>query len=96
MIGFITTSEALHLMSPDADPAIGTDVADTLADKRRSPGYPTLLADIRAHGITIPIHIANVPGVAYRELLDGHHRVAAADELGLTSIPWTTVPLTTA
>jgi len=84
-------AEALALMSPDADIEQGTDVADVLDDKRKSPGYPALLEAIRRDGITVPVLIR--PAGRYSSLEDGHHRVAAAVDLGLGTVPWTDVPL---
>jgi ParB-like chromosome segregation protein Spo0J len=91
VIGLIPTAEALTLMSPDADPEEGTDVADVLDRKRKSPHYPRLLEDIRRDGITIPVVIDH--GGLYPELTEGHHRIAAAVDLGLPAVPWSSVPL---
>ena len=41
-----------------------------------------LLADIRAHGVRVPVVVTEND-----ELLDGHHRLAIAAELDLTDIP---------
>lgn len=87
MIGIIPTTDALALLSPDADPEDGLDVADALDRKRQSPHYPALLEAIRRDGITVPV-VIDFSGT-YGELLDGHHRITAAHDAGLTSIPWT-------
>jgi ParB-like chromosome segregation protein Spo0J len=84
-------AEALTLMSPDTDIEQGTDVADVLDDKRQSPQYPALLEAIRREGITVPVLIR--PNGQYRSLEDGHHRIAAAADLGLEVVPWSDVPL---
>lgn len=91
MIGLMPLAEALTLMSPDADLDHGTDVADVLGDKRKSPGYPALLEAIRRDGITVPVYIQ--PCGQYPSLEDGHHRIAAAVDLGLEVVPWSDVPL---
>lgn len=93
MLGLMPVSEALMMWSADADElGLGLDVADVLDVKRQSPGYERLLAEVRAEGITVPVHVE--PGVGgYRSLLDGHHRIAAAIDAGLDMVPWTTVPL---
>lgn len=91
MIGLIPVAEALTLMSPDAEPDEGTDVADVLDRKRKSPHYPRLLENIRQEGITIPI-VIDYSGL-YPELTEGHHRIAAAVDLGLPVVPWSSVPL---
>jgi ParB-like chromosome segregation protein Spo0J len=91
VIGIIPVAEALALMSPDAEPEDGTDVADVLDRKRQSPHYPQLLEEIRRDGITVPV-VIDYSGT-YGELLEGHHRIAAAVDLGLPSIPWSSVPL---
>lgn len=91
MIGLIPTAEALTLMSPDTEPDEGTDVADVLDRKRQSPHYPRLLEEIRRDGITIPVVIDH--SGRYPELTEGHHRIAAAVDLGLSVVPWSSVPL---
>jgi ParB-like chromosome segregation protein Spo0J len=91
VIGIIPIVDALTLMSPDAEPEDGTDVADVLDRKRQSPHYPQLLEEIRQNGITIPV-VIDYSGT-FGELLEGHHRIAAAVDLGLPSVPWSSVPL---
>jgi ParB-like chromosome segregation protein Spo0J len=91
VIGIIDTTEVLAMLSPDVDPDEGTDVADVLPRKRQSPHYPSLLAEIRRDGITVPV-VIDFTG-RYPELLEGHHRVAAAVDAGLSTIPWSSVPL---
>jgi len=91
VIGLIPTAEALTLMSPDTEPDEGTDVADVLGRKRRSLHYSRLLEEIRRDGITVPVVIDH--SGPYPELLEGHHRIAAAVDLGLPVVPWSSVPL---
>jgi ParB-like chromosome segregation protein Spo0J len=91
MIGIIDVAEVLVMLSPDVEPDEGTDVADALPGKRQSPHYPNLLEEIRRDGITLPV-VIDFSGT-YPELLEGHHRIAAAVDLGLTSVPWSSVPL---
>ena len=93
MIGLMPLSEALAMWSPDADElGCGSDVADILDLKRQSPHYPRLLAEVCVHGITVPVHVGPI-SAGFRELLDGHHRIAAAADAGLPVVPWTTVAL---
>lgn len=87
MLGTIPVAEALTLHTPDANDHNHT-VRDLTATKRRSPHYRELLANIRQHGITTPIVIRNSPNGG-RYLADGHHRVTAAIDAGLTHIPFT-------
>jgi N6-adenosine-specific RNA methylase IME4 len=55
--------------------------AAQLVPAMRPPEYAELLADIRAHGVKVPLDIAG------RVVLDGRHRLQAAQELGLTTVP---------
>ncbi|MEW2266886.1 ParB N-terminal domain-containing protein [Streptomyces sp. NPDC047868] len=91
MIGIIDIAEVLTMLSPDVDPDEGADVADVLPRKRQSPHYPSLLAEIRRDGITVPV-VIDFTGT-YPELIEGHHRIAAAVDAGLSTVPWSTVPL---
>jgi ParB-like chromosome segregation protein Spo0J len=91
MIGLIDTADVLAMLSPDVDPDEGTDVADVLPRKRRSPHYAGLLAEIRRDGITVPV-VIDFTG-PHPELLEGHHRIAAAIDAGLPTVPWSSVPL---
>jgi hypothetical protein len=87
MLGIIPIAEVLALRTPDADEAPGAHVRDVLDRKRRSPHYTDLLHQIRRDGITTPIVIRDSPDGRY--LADGHHRITAAHDAGLTHIPWT-------
>lgn len=91
MIGILPIAYFLTLISPDAEPEDGTDVQDVLAKKRESNGYPALVEAIRRDGITVPVLVVTDDGSPY--LGDGHHRIAAAIDVGLETVPWTNVPL---
>ncbi|TQF03911.1 hypothetical protein E6W39_18840 [Kitasatospora acidiphila] len=58
-------------------------VRDVLEIKRDDSHYADLMDSIRHHGIGLPILIYG------REVHNGHHRIAAAFDLGLEEIPWT-------
>jgi hypothetical protein len=58
-------------------------VRDVLEIKRSDSHYEDLMDSIRHHGIGIPVLIYG------REVHNGHHRIAAAFDLGLEEIPWT-------
>lgn len=88
MIDLMPIAEVLDLLSPDASPEQGIDVRDVLDEKRSSESYPKLLEEIRRDGITIPVTITEFHG-GMLHLEDGHHRVAAAVDLGLPMVPWT-------
>ncbi len=94
MLRTIPVTEALTLFSSEAflhDLGDTNTVHDTLTTKRASTHYQTLLNDIRQHGITTPIHIrTNTYG--RRCLVEGHHRITAAVDAGLDTIPWTDDP----
>jgi len=66
-------------------------VHDALDDKRSSPHYQDLLADIRRRGIITPVLIRYTNG-GNRSLVEGHHRITIAVDAGLTSVPWTDDP----
>lgn len=59
------------------------EVGATLANKRKDEGYEALREDMRQHGVKTPLY---VPG---SWLNNGHHRVAAAVDLGMTHMPVT-------
>jgi hypothetical protein len=90
-MGLMPLADILRLDSPDAAWEEGAyTVGDTLAAKRASAAYPRILASVREHGITVPVWIVD------GELREGHHRVAAAVDLGLDVLPWSSVELTAA
>ena len=88
MIATIPTTEALALLSNEAQlRGLGCTVEDTAPAKRTSPNYPALLSSVRQNGITTPVHIRD--SRHGRFLVEGHHRITAALDAGLTQIPWT-------
>lgn len=88
MLGTILVSEALTLLSNEALMRdFGSTVENAIDAKRTSPHYQDLLDSIRRHGVTTPIHIRT--SHHGRFLVEGHHRITAACDAGLTSIPWT-------
>jgi hypothetical protein len=93
MLSTIPVSEALDLLSNEVlmrglgDSCTVQDAADV---KRLSPHYPQLLDSIRKHGVTSPVHIRT--SRHGRFLVEGHHRITAAHDAGLTHIPWTDDP----
>ncbi|MGH3584871.1 MAG: ParB/Srx family N-terminal domain-containing protein [Pseudonocardia sp.] len=92
MISSIPVNEALDLMSGEAMVCAWGDtntVRDGLDVKRSSPHYQDLVADIRAHGFRAPVLIRTSAG-GNRVLAEGHHRVTAAFDLGLDTVPFVT------
>lgn len=89
MIGIIDTATVFGMFSPDIEDCgvDGRTVADTLPAKRATPYYPGLLAEIARDGITGPV-IIQVDENGAPWLVDGHHRVTAAVDLGLPTVPW--------
>lgn len=79
----IPLSELLEMPSTDAEGYGGRKVKDILDRKRSDEFYPELVESIREHGIYAPVMVRN--GVFH----NGHHRVAAAQDLGLTDVPYT-------
>ncbi|MYS16130.1 ParB/Srx family N-terminal domain-containing protein [Streptomyces sp. SID4982] len=91
MLGTILVSEALALLSNEAFiRGLGSTPEDTAETKRASTHYPALLDSIRQHGITTPIHIKTTRHGRF--LVEGHHRITAAADAGLATIPWTDDP----
>ncbi|SCD37636.1 ParB-like nuclease domain-containing protein [Streptomyces sp. Termitarium-T10T-6] len=92
MIEILPIAEALDLMSSEAflhSWGDGSTVRDSLAVKRTEADYPQLREHIRRHGIRTPALI-EVTDSGYRRLLEGHHRIAAAVDLGFETVPVTT------
>jgi hypothetical protein len=92
VLGTIPIAQVLDLMTVDDDGA--TDcftVGDILPHKRTSPHYPELLEEIRERGMEEPIIIRTAWGKPW--LVDGHHRVAAAVDLGMTHLVWSDLRL---
>ncbi len=59
-------------------------VIGILDKKRKDPWYPALVQVIQDEGFTVPIRIDSAGWV-----VDGHHRIAAAMELGMAWVPVT-------
>lgn len=92
MLGLIPVADILTMLTVDDDETADClHVADILAHKRQSEHYPDLLREIRETGIDLPILIRTFQGRPW--LADGHHRVAAAVDLGMTHLVWSDLPL---
>lgn len=92
MLGTIPVTEVLDMLTPDDDDTEGcVCVRDVLDHKRRSEHYAGLLDEIRADGMALPIMIRTFHGQPW--LVDGHHRVAAALDLGMTHLVWSDLPV---
>jgi hypothetical protein len=92
MLGIIPTAEVLGMLTPDDDETPDAlYVRDLLVHKRRSPHYTELLDEIRRDGIALPVMIRTFNGQPW--LVDGHHRVAAALDLGITQLVWSDLPI---
>ena len=85
MTGTISLSEVLTMQSPDAI-ARGVDtVGDVLDEKRQDDSYAYHLREVREHGIdSLPPIV-----ISFGCVCDGHHRIAACVDLGITEIPFT-------
>lgn len=68
---------------PDDPEMLDFRVSAILADKRLDPWYPALVEDIRVNGLRTPVWIHE------GEVNDGCHRIAAAQDLGMTYLPCT-------
>ncbi|WP_329472714.1 ParB/Srx family N-terminal domain-containing protein [Streptomyces sp. NBC_01723] len=92
MLGIIAVADVLDMLTPDDDDTPDClYVRDVLPHKRTSEHYADLLDEIRADGIALPIMIRTLNGRPW--LVDGHHRVAAALDAGLTHLVWSDLPL---
>jgi hypothetical protein len=92
MLGMIAVADVLDMLTPDDDDRDDClYVRDVLPRKRTSEHYARLLEEIRADGMALPIMIRTSHGQPW--LVDGHHRVAAALDLGITHLVWTDLPL---
>jgi ParB-like chromosome segregation protein Spo0J len=92
MLGIIPIVDVLDMLTPDDDET--TDcytVRDVLDHKRRSDHYAELLEEIRSNGMALPVMIRTFNGQPW--LVDGHHRVAAAVDLGMTHLIWSDLPV---
>ncbi|MGW3383297.1 ParB/Srx family N-terminal domain-containing protein [Streptomyces albogriseolus] len=92
MLGYIAIADVLDMLTPDDDDTPDClYVRDVLPFKRTSEHYASLLDEIRADGIALPIMIRTLNGRPW--LVDGHHRVAAAQDLGITHLVWSDLPV---
>ncbi|WP_371099836.1 ParB/Srx family N-terminal domain-containing protein [Streptomyces sp. PU_AKi4] len=92
MLGYIAVADVLDMLTPDDDDTPDAlYVRDVLDHKRTSEHYPELLEEIRAEGIALPVMIRTLNGRPW--LVDGHHRVAAALDAGITHLVWSDLPL---
>lgn len=92
MLGTITLAEVLDMLTPDDDETPDAlYVRDVLDHKRKSEHYADLLDEIRTDGMALPIMIRTFNGEPW--LVDGHHRVAAAVDLGMTHLIWSDLPV---
>jgi tryptophan synthase alpha subunit len=92
MLGIIPTLDVLDMLTVDDDETPDAlYVRDVLDHKRTSKHYTILLEEIRQTGIALPIMIRTYNGRPW--LVDGHHRVAAAIDLGITTLVWSDLPL---
>ena len=92
MLGIIAIETVLDMLTPDDDDTPDAlYVRDVLDHKRTSAHYPELLDEIRADGIALPIMIRTRHGQPW--LVDGHHRVAAALDAGMTHLVWSDLPV---
>ncbi|WP_327259941.1 ParB/Srx family N-terminal domain-containing protein [Streptomyces sp. NBC_01240] len=92
MLGTIATADVLDMLTPDGDDTPDAFyVRDVLDHKRTSEHYASLLGEIRADGMALPIMIRTSNGQPW--LVDGHHRVAAALDLGITTLVWSDLPM---
>lgn len=91
MLGIISTQDILDMLTPDDDTPDVLYVRDVLDHKRHSPHYAGLLDEIRRDGMALPVMIRTFEGQPW--LVDGHHRVAAALDLGITHLVWSDLPV---
>jgi hypothetical protein len=92
MLGIIAVTDVLDMLTPDDDDTSDAlCVRDVIDHKRTSDHYAGLLDEIRADGIALPIMIRTFQGQPW--LVDGHHRVAAALDLGITHLVWSDLPV---
>lgn len=92
MLGIIPTATVLDMLTVDDDDTPDAlYVRDVLDHKRRSEHYPELLEEIRRDGLALPVMIRTYNGQPW--LVDGHHRVAAALDLGIDMLVWSDLPV---
>ena len=92
MLGYIAVADVLGMLTPDDDDTPDAlYVRDVLDHKRTSEHYAGLLDEIRADGMALPVMIRTYRGRPW--LVDGHHRIAAAIDLGITHVVWSVRPV---
>lgn len=92
MLGIIAIADLLDMLTGDDDEtADSLYVRDVLDHKRTSAHYGELLNEIRRDGMALPVMIRTHNGEPW--LVDGHHRVAAALDLGITHLVWSDLPV---
>ncbi len=92
MLGLIPTATVLDMLTVDDDDSDDAlYVRDVLNHKRTSEHYTDLLEEIRRDGMALPVMIRTYLGQPW--LVDGHHRVAAAVDLGITHLVWSDLPV---
>ena len=92
MLGIIPVADVLDMFTPDDDETPDCyAVRDVLDHKRRSPHYAGLVDEIRRDVMALPVMIRTFNGQPW--LVDGHHRVAAALDLGMTHLVWSDLPV---
>ncbi|MDX3714412.1 ParB/RepB/Spo0J family partition protein [Streptomyces europaeiscabiei] len=92
MLGLIPVATVLDMLTVDDDDSDDAlYVRDVLNRKRTSDHYAGLLDEIRADGMALPVMIRTYRGQPW--LVDGHHRVAAAVDLGITHLVWSDLPV---
>lgn len=83
-----TLARILNMPSVDWSDTEGFLVRDVLPRKRQHPGYAAVLASMRAGVPPSPVEFRRDPYTCELMLGDGHHRVAAAQDLGWPSLPY--------
>jgi ParB-like chromosome segregation protein Spo0J len=92
MLGTIAVTEILDMLTVDDDQTPDAlYVRDVLDHKRTSAHYAELLEEIRQDGIALPVMIRTYRGQPW--LVDGHHRIAAAIDLGISHVIWSDLPM---
>lgn len=82
VMSILPLSTVLEAPSCDAYWGRGT-VATVMEEKRADDWYPAVVESIRRDGFVKGITVNPITGMVQ----DGHHRIAAAEELGLAFIP---------